>query len=101
MASAAHLAALEDRPAIRATLDHPHLSDLLAEMIASDDDLDRLVADVEDADGDAPVSTDDNLYLEYATPKGNVLEYQSSLAAMLGLLNRYRTFDPGAKHLGP
>ncbi len=101
VASRARLARLEERPAIRATLDHPHLADLLAEMIAADDDLDRLVADVARSDGDAPISTDDNLYLEYATPKGNVLEYQSSLAATLDLLNRYRTRAPAEKHLGP
>jgi spermidine synthase len=47
------------------------------------------------------VSTDDNLYLEYATPKGNVLEYRASLAATLDLLSRYRTPDARARHLGP
>ena len=47
------------------------------------------------------VSTDDNLYLEYATPKGNVLEYASSLDATLAWLDGYRTRDVRARHLGP
>ncbi len=101
VASSARLEKLEARPDIRATLDAPHLADLLSELIAADDDLERLVSDVELDEGSAlPISTDDNLYLEYATPKGNVLEYQSSLAGMLTLLRRYRS-DSRAKHLGP
>ena len=100
VASQARLSKLEERPDIAETLDHPHLADLLSELIAADDDLDRLVTDVARSEGDAPISTDDNLYLEYATPKGNVLEYQSSLGAMLDLLRHYRTGKRQA-HLGP
>jgi spermidine synthase len=102
VASHADLAALEERPDIRETLDSgKHLEDLVDEMIAADDDLDRFVDDTARADGDAPVSTDDNLYLEYATPKGNVLEYESSLAAMLRVLRSYSTPGAGRTHLAP
>ena len=99
VASQAHLDALEARPALRATLAGEHLADLLDELVASGPELDRLVADVA-ADGGPIASTDDNLYLEYATPKGNVLDYNASLAATLDLLARYRTPDARGRHLG-
>ena len=47
------------------------------------------------------LSTDDNLYLEYATPKGNVLNYDASLKATLDDLQRYKTKDVRARHLRP
>ncbi len=102
VASRARLALLEERGDIEETLDPgKHLADLVNEMIASDGDLDRFVDDTARADGIAPISTDDNLYLEYATPKGNVLEYESSLAAMLKLLRGYTPADVGGAHLSP
>lgn len=48
-----------------------------------------------------PTSTDDDLHLEYATPKGNVLNYHASLDEALAILGRYRTTDPRARHLRP
>ena len=62
--------------------------------------LDRFVAESAEGDEPQPISTDDNLYLEYATPKGNVLNYDASLTATLALLDRYRMKDPKARHLG-
>jgi spermidine synthase len=35
------------------------------------------------------VSTDDNLYLEYSTPKGNVLDGQQSLDRNVAFLRKY------------
>jgi spermidine synthase len=73
VASSARLAKLEESEALRETLGgrpprgHPETSS-----VTSDEDLDRFVKESE-ADGGPIVSTDDNLYLEYATPKGNVL----------------------------
>ncbi|MFO0612063.1 MAG: spermidine synthase [Polyangiaceae bacterium] len=100
VASRLRLEALETRLDIQDTLEPGHhLADLMNEMIAADDALDRFVADTDKDVGGVPVSTDDNLYLEYATPKGNVMEYQSSLEKMLGVLHEYRS-DP-AEHLGP
>ena len=101
VASASHLAALEQRPSIQRTLSGAHMVDLFADLVSSEGDLDRFV-DTSAEDGEpVPVSTDDNLYLEYATPKGNVLNYDDSLAATLKLLDGYRTPDPRARHLGP
>jgi spermidine synthase len=100
VASAARLAALSKRPEIQRTLGPVPLPGLLSELVSSEADIDRLVADAAN-DGGPILSTDDNLYLEYATPKGNVLEYWSSLSATLAFLERYRTPDPAARHLGP
>jgi spermidine synthase len=57
------------------------------------------VADVAATEGGPILSTDDNLFLEYATPKGNVLEYKRSLEDTLALLERYRTPNVRARHL--
>jgi spermidine synthase len=100
VASAARLERLSGEPRIAATLGGASLADLFDELVASDDDLDRLARDAE-ADGGSIVSTDDNLYLEYATPKGNILDYNESLAATLATLEQYRTRDPRRRHLGP
>jgi spermidine synthase len=100
VASKARLHALEERPALRATLDGKHFEDLFAELVASGPELDRFVAESAEGDEPQPISTDDNLYLEYATPKGNVLNYDASLEATLTLLNRYRMSDAKARHLG-
>jgi spermidine synthase len=101
VASAARLDALEKRPSLEATLGGVRMTDLLGELVTSEEDLDRFVAESADADGPVPISTDDNLYLEYATPKGNVLNYDTSLRATLELLEGYRTRDPRGRHLGP
>jgi spermidine synthase len=101
VASAAHLAALEMRPEIQATLAGARMADLLDELVASEGDLDRFVLESQGQDEPVPTSTDDNLYLEYATPKGNVLNYDTSLREALALLDRYRTRDPRGRHLVP
>ncbi|MFS8065812.1 MAG: spermidine synthase, partial [Byssovorax sp.] len=100
VASKARLHALEEREALRATLDGKHFEDLFSELVASGPELDRFVAESAEGDEPQPISTDDNLYLEYATPKGNVLNYDASLDATLSLLDRYRMSDPKARHLG-
>jgi spermidine synthase len=97
LASRARLRELEQRPALQATLGGAHLEGLIGEMVASGADLDRFVAG--SAEDGAPISTDDNLYLEYATPKGNVLNYDASLRETLSMLEGYRTEKPAARHL--
>ena len=100
VASRARLAALESAPGPpRDPRRQAHLVDLLDELIASEDDLDRFVD--RRPEGEPIVSTDDNLYLEYATPKGNVFDYRNSLDARLAELEQYRTNDPAVRHLGP
>ncbi|HVY44930.1 MAG TPA: spermidine synthase, partial [Minicystis sp.] len=74
-ASRSRLAKLEARPGLAATLGGKDLPSLLGEMLASEADLDRFVAETE---GDPPISTDDNLELEYATPKGNAFPFEAS-----------------------
>jgi spermidine synthase len=97
IASKSRLDRLAERPALRATMSGLHLEDLLSEIVASGEELDRFVRETED-----PIlSTDDNLYLEYATPKGNVLNYHESLRATLALLDRYRTPNVKERHLAP
>lgn len=100
VASAAHLKAMSERPALRETLGGLELPAMLDEIVASGPELDRYVRDAE-ADGGPILSTDDNLYLEYATPKGNVLEYAASLASTLDSLKPYRTPNVRERHLGP
>jgi spermidine synthase len=101
IASKARLADLEKRPALHATLAGKHLTDLLDELLASGQDLDRFVKDTEKAGEHVATSSDDNLVLEYATPKGNVLNYHASLNATLAMLGQYRTKDARARHVGP
>ena len=100
IASSARLSKLEESEALQKTLNGIHLQDTLSELVTSEEDLDRFVKESE-PDGGPIVSTDDNLYLEYATPKGNVLVYDSSLQDTLRLLDQYRTKDPRARHLTP
>ncbi len=100
VASSSRLAKLEESEAVQRTLNGIHLADTLNELVTSEEDLDRFVKESE-SDGGPILSTDDNLYLEYATPKGNVLVYDSSLQDTLSLLDRYRTKDPRARHLVP
>lgn len=101
LASSARLAELEQRPGLRLTLGGKRMVDLFDELLASEDELARFVRESQGWDAPVPVSTDDNLYLEYATPKGNVLNYDASLGATLETLGGYRTPDPRARHLGP
>lgn len=89
-ASRARLAELDKRPDIHETMNGQPLESLLDELLLSDGDLQRFCEDVERQNGEVIVSTDDNLFLEYATPKGNILEYNSSLKETLELLEKYR-----------
>jgi len=100
MASRATLAERDAIPAIRETLDDRSLESLFDELLLSDDDLERLTRDVAAANDGPIISRDDNLFLEYATPKGNVLNYDASLAESMAMLRRYHPPDVRAKHLG-
>jgi spermidine synthase len=98
LANPARLARLEKDPRIAAVLGGKSMDSLLDELLTSEDDLDRYVKDAE-ADGGPITSTDDNLHLEYATPKGNILVYESSLKATLDDLEPYRTKNVRARHV--
>jgi spermidine synthase len=80
-ASEARVAELQERPEVLAVTPGARpLMDLLSDILVADDDLDRFLADSARDAGEPLselVSTDGNLYLEYATPRGNVLPWSS------------------------
>lgn len=93
------LAELDAEPRVRGTLGSAaSMRALLDRMMLSGAALDRFIEDTQKTDG-VPISTDDNLYLEHATPKGNVMRYRESLDGMIEVLERYRVTDPAAAHL--
>src|SRR5690606_28589381 len=78
-ASRARSEALSARPGVKRKLEPgAELVDLLKYLLLTGKDLDGYIAD-EAARSDVAiselVSTDDNLFLEYATPRGNVLPW--------------------------
>jgi spermidine synthase len=100
-ASAARLAELEARATVRQLLpDGRGLADLTADVLVFDASLDAFLDDTARLAGvarDELVSTDQNLYLEYATPRGNVLPW-STVAELIADLRRHRDPD-GARAL--
>ena len=95
------LAVLDAVPRLRAELGAMHLEDYLADAVLADETLDRFVDEVARESRVARaklVSTDDNLLLEYASPKNNVpgLPDTDETAAML---RAYRPGDIVARHL--
>lgn len=84
-------------PTVQPTLpDGRPLFVLTKDILALDQGLDRFLEDSA-KDADIPfselVSTDDNLFLEYETPRGNVLPW-SAREELVGLIHEYR--DPVA-----
>ena len=98
VASRARLDKLSVEPGIRETMGTTSMLTLLDELVASERDLDRFISETPDKPF---VSTDDNLFLEYATPKGNVLDYHRSLRDTVEMLMAYKTTDAVARHVGP
>ncbi|HVJ20339.1 MAG TPA: fused MFS/spermidine synthase [Polyangiaceae bacterium] len=78
-ASASRVHALEKQAQMRRIIPNGKpLLELLDDLIVVDDSLDRYLAESAQLAGvslDDMVSTDHNLYLEYATPRGNVLPW--------------------------
>jgi spermidine synthase len=101
--SRARADALAARPSVAALLDGAELGDLAGDLLVTDEALDRFVAD---SAKEAQVSleglwsTDDNLYLEYATPKNNVAG-MPSIEQTIDMVARYRPADLAADHLRP
>ena len=96
-ASVARLGALEMRPEIRRVLpDERHLTELTGDILALDAGLDAFLTATAETAGVKRtdlVSTDHSLYLEYATPRGNVLPW-ATREALVRDIWRYR--DDGA-----
>jgi spermidine synthase len=90
-ASLARLDELEARPSIARVLpDRRHLPDLTGDILALDHGLDAFLAETARATGvdrSALVSTDHSLYLEYATPRGNVLPWATRDALVRDLFS--------------
>jgi spermidine synthase len=80
-ASAERVTRLEQTPTVSAVIPgHRPLLDLLGDVLVVDGDLDRFLDDSAKKAGEPLsdlVSTDGNLYLEYATPRGNVLPWSA------------------------
>ena len=97
VASESRIRSLEGTPQVAATIPRARpLTDLFNDVLLGDDGLDRYLADTARAAGEptqAMISTDSNLYLEYATPHGNVLPL-STREDLVADLRRYR--DPAA-----
>jgi spermidine synthase len=102
--SRSRIEALEQTPRLAATIPlRRPLLELLDDALISDAGLDRFLADSALAAGEPVeqmVSTDGNLYLEYATPHGNVLPW-SAREDLVNKLRRYRDPDAVAAMLGP
>jgi len=98
VASRQRLEKLSKESAIQETLGAASMLSLFDELVASEADLDRFISETPEAPF---VSTDDNLFLEYATPKGNVLDYNVSLRETIDLLMAYKSKDAIGQHVGP
>jgi spermidine synthase len=102
--SMARADAMQRRPEVaRLLVEGTSLADLAADMLVSEEALDRFIAESASEASILPaalVSTDDNLYLEYATPRNNVPGTPSIDETIASIL-RYRPPDVVAKHIGP
>lgn len=103
-ASASKLHELEQQTQMRAIIPHERpLLDLLDDILMVDDGLDRYLEDSARRAGldvMAMLSTDHNLYLEYATPRGNVLPW-SAREELVEELRRYRDEAAIGRLVGP
>ncbi|HEY5962108.1 MAG TPA: fused MFS/spermidine synthase, partial [Polyangiaceae bacterium] len=86
---------LEATPRLNKTLAYfpDGVDAVLRGRLLTPDGVERLIDDYQSTSGldeQALLSTDDNLYLEYSTPKGNVREYDESIADNEAFLARFR-----------
>jgi len=104
VASRARVQALEQTPRVAATIPHARpLLELFNDVLVSDAGLDQFLAQAASAAGEPVaqmISTDGNLYLEYATPHGNVLPW-STRDELVADLRRYRDPSAVAAMIGP
>jgi predicted membrane-bound spermidine synthase len=69
------------------------LASVMRGRMLTPDGINRLIDDYRHATGqsiESLISSDDNLYLEYSTPRGNVRDYDQSIADNAGFLSRFR-----------
>jgi spermidine synthase len=99
--SAAHLDALE--ATFGSTRPDRPLKSLVGDVIASEEGLDAFLSEAASGAGVASsdlVSTDDNLYLEYSTPRGNVLGWDSR-EQLVRQINAHRDVAAIQRMVGP
>jgi predicted membrane-bound spermidine synthase len=92
------LQALESAPELAGTLRlfGGHAEEILKGRLLTPGSLEQLVRDAQQRFGAAKtdlIATDDNLTLEYSTPKGNVRPYIDSLDQNLRYLDRFKVAD--------
>jgi spermidine synthase len=104
LASRARLGELQRRPKLLEVLPFGRpLEGLVDDVLVLDDGLDRFLEHAASEAGEPLsrwVSTDENLYLEYATPRGNVLPW-GAREALVAELQQFRDEDQIAALLGP
>jgi spermidine synthase len=104
VASESRLHALEHQTRMRAIIPHGRpLLDLFDDLLMVDDGLDSYLRDSAKLAGigmEDMLSTDHNLYLEYATPRGNVLPWIAR-EELVGEIRRYRDDVAVADMIGP
>jgi spermidine synthase len=101
--SRARAETLARRPSVAALLEGAELGDLAGDLLVTDEALDHFVADSAreaNLSPEALWSTDDNLYLEYATPKNNVAD-TPSIEETIDMVARYRRADLAADRSRP
>ncbi len=88
---------LAQRPALQPVLKvfGQSVASLLQDQVLAPADTDRLIENFS-ASGQAMISTDDNLILEYSTPRGNVRDYTSTLRENTGWLRSYSNGGAGS-----
>lgn len=104
VASKAYLERIQADPRVHDTVpNNRQLATLLDDVLCTDKGLRRFIEDTARESGlgvERLISSDDNLYLEYATPRGNVLPW-SSREELVKALRSYRDPAEIAAMLGP
>ncbi|WP_022956179.1 fused MFS/spermidine synthase [Perlucidibaca piscinae] len=79
-------------PSLRMQLDlyGGHPESLLEKQLLGPDEINRFVQTQQEKHDDPLIATDDNLYLEYSTPKGNIRSYIDSLRQNVAFLTSFR-----------
>ncbi|CAN5889458.1 fused MFS/spermidine synthase [soil metagenome] len=98
-----HVADLEAVGGVRATLEGGHLLDYVKRVLIDEGGVDRFLCETADRnsiDLADLVSTDDNMFLEYATPKTNVPS-ADDIPDTVGYLGGYKTRRTIPDHLRP
>lgn len=98
-----HVASLENVGYVRATLEGGHLIDYVKRIVIDEQGIDKFLDGAADTFGASVpdlVSTDDNMFLEYATPKMNVPS-ADDIPDTLAYLGAFRTRQTLPAHIKP